>query len=199
MSKLENRDFTIAIDRSGSMTLDYNGRSRWDNAGEATLALAKKAATFDPDGIDIILFGSKATRLPDQTPEKVVQVFKEYEPMGTTNLSGALDVFFATYFENRTLGKAKENGALGVFITDGMPNSKQECVRSITEATKQMRRDGEIGITFIQIGNDGGAKEFLTYLDDELSDAKYDIVDTISIDECEDLPLTEVLLRAIED
>ena len=49
---LENRDYTIIIDRSGSMsTLDQPGdKSRWAVLQESTLALARQCEEFDPDG-----------------------------------------------------------------------------------------------------------------------------------------------------
>lgn len=56
-------------------------------------------------------------------------------------------------------------------------------------------------MSFIQIGRDPGATRFLKALDDELTraGAKFDIVDTICLDDMEDLSIAEVLMNAIED
>ena len=64
-----------------------------------------------------------------------------------------------------------------------------------------MERDEELAISMIQVGNDTQATRFLKALDDELEGvgAKFDIVDTITIDEMEDYTLSEVLLKAIND
>jgi hypothetical protein len=64
-----------------------------------------------------------------------------------------------------------------------------------------MDRDEELAISFIQVGADPDATKFLKVLDDELQSAgaKFDIVDTLTIDDMEDMTLTEVLLNAITD
>jgi hypothetical protein len=54
---LENRDYTLIIDKSGSMATpdQKGGRTRWATAQESTFALASKCEQFDPDGITIYL------------------------------------------------------------------------------------------------------------------------------------------------
>jgi hypothetical protein len=51
------------------------------------------------------------------------------------------------------------------------------------------------------VGNDPTATRFLKALDDELqtAGAKFDIVDTITLDDMENSTLAEVLLNAIND
>ena len=201
-SKLEGRDFTIVVDRSGSMSAgNGNGQTRWQAAQEGAVALARKCAEFDPDGIEVIMFATKAIRFADQSPEKVDQLFKEHDPMGSTNLTGALDVFFSGYFERKKTGTAKAKGEIAVFITDGEPNDRNSAAEAIINATKKLDREDELGMTFIQVGNDSGATDFLKFLDDDLENlgAKFDIVDTIRMQDCEDIPLTQVLLNALED
>jgi hypothetical protein len=58
-----------------------------------------------------------------------------------------------------------------------------------------------LALSFIQIGKDPQATAFLKALDEQLEGigAKFDICDTITPDEMEDLSLAEVLLSAIED
>jgi hypothetical protein len=74
---------------------------------------------------------------------------------------------------------------------------------AIIEATQQMEKDEELAVSFIQIGNDPDATKFLKLLDDDLekADAKFDIVDTLNIQDIEEenLTLKEVLLNAILD
>jgi hypothetical protein len=64
-----------------------------------------------------------------------------------------------------------------------------------------MERDEELAISLIQVGNDATATRFLKALDDELqgAGAKFDIVDTITLDDMENLTLAEVLLNAVND
>jgi hypothetical protein len=71
----------------------------------------------------------------------------------------------------------------------------------ILDATQKLDRDEELAISFIQVGIDETATKFLKILDDDLgrAGAKFDIVDTITMDDMEDLTLKEVLLSAIND
>jgi hypothetical protein len=74
-------------------------------------------------------------------------------------------------------------------------------MRVIIEASRQMEQDEELAISLIQLGSDVTATRFLKALDDELqgAGAKFDIVDTITLDDMENLTLAEVLLNAIND
>ena len=74
-------------------------------------------------------------------------------------------------------------------------------MKVIIEASRRMDRDEELAVSFIQFGSDQQATKFLKVLDDELqgAGAKFDICDTITIDDMEDLSLSEVLLNAITD
>lgn len=66
---------------------------------------------------------------------------------------------------------------------------------------KKIDRDEELGISFIQIGQDVKAKEYFKALDDLLQEAgaKFDIVDTITMDDLDNMSLTDVLLNAVID
>ena len=50
---LENRDYTLMIDKSSSMATadEPGGKTRWELAQESTIALAQKCEEIDPDGI----------------------------------------------------------------------------------------------------------------------------------------------------
>ena len=64
-----------------------------------------------------------------------------------------------------------------------------------------MERDEELAISMIQVGSDPQATKFLQALDDQLQGvgAKFDICDTVTLDDLEDMSLAEVLLNAIGD
>jgi hypothetical protein len=86
-------------------------------------------------------------------------------------------------------------------ITDGEPDDRKGVMVAIVEASQQMERDEELGISMIQVGNDPTATQFLKALDDQLQGvgAKFDICDAITMDDMADLSLSEVLLNAIND
>ncbi|QIZ70197.1 vWA domain-containing protein [Oxynema aestuarii] len=200
---LENRDYTLIIDKSGSMSVaDQPGsQTRWQAAQESTLALARKCEEFDPDGITVYLFSSRFKRYDNVTSAKVSQVFQENEPSGRTDLAGVLEDALKDYFKRKAAGQTKPNGETFLAITDGEPDDRKAVMKVIVEASRQIDRDEELAISFIQVGNDRQATEFLKALDDALqgAGAKFDIVDTVTIDDMGDMTLTEVLMNAIVD
>lgn len=202
-SLLEQRDYTLILDKSGSMsTPDMpGGKSRWAAAQESTFALASKCEQFDPDGITIYLFSGKFKKFENVTAAKVKQIFLENDPMGGTNLTGVLQHALDSYFQRKSAGQSKPNGETILVVTDGEPDDQKGVMKCIIEATRKMERDEELAISFIQIGGDAGATRYLKALDDELprAGAKFDIVDTITLEDMEDLSVAEVLMSAIED
>lgn len=200
---VRDRDYTLIIDKSGSMsTCDQpGGKTRWEAAQESTLALARKCEQIDPDGITVYLFSGRFRRYDHVTSDKVAQIYLENDPMGRTDLAGVLQDALDDYFQRKARGEAKANGECILAITDGEPDDRKAVMRIIIEASRKIERDEELGISLIQVGRDKLATQFLKALDDQLpsAGAKFDIVDTVTIDEMENMTLTEVLLRAITD
>lgn len=202
-SLAENRDYTLIIDKSGSMSTpdQPGGRSRWTAAQESTLALARKCEQFDPDGITLYLFSGRFKRFDNVTSSKVAQIFQENDPSGTTDLASVLKDACDRYFKNKADGTTKPNGETILVVTDGEPDDRKAVMRNIIEASHRMDRDEELAISFIQVGSDQTATRFLKALDDEMqaAGAKFDIVDTVTLDDMEGMTLKEVLLNAIHD
>jgi uncharacterized protein with von Willebrand factor type A (vWA) domain len=198
-----NRDYTLIIDKSGSMSTpdQVGGKSRWDISQESTLALARKCEQFDPDGITVYVFSGKFKRYEDVTSAKVAQIFIENDPAGTTNLAGVLQHATDNYFQRKASGQAKPNGETIVVVTDGEPDDRKAVFEVIINASRQIERDEELAITLIQVGSDPQATKFLKALDDQLTGvgAKFDICDTVTLDDMEDMSLAEILTNAIND
>jgi uncharacterized protein with von Willebrand factor type A (vWA) domain len=196
MSILGDRDYTIIIDKSGSMaTRDQaGGKSRWQAVQESTTALAAKCEELDPDGITVYTFANRFKRYANVTAAKVSQIFQENEPLGGTNLTAVLQDAINHHFQS---GKPETI----LVITDGDPDDRKSVFQVIIQATQKLKSDDELGISFIQIGDDPQATQFLKALDDQLQGvgAKYDIVDTVTFQDMEDMTLQEVLMSAIFD
>ncbi|HLO48972.1 MAG TPA: VWA domain-containing protein [Kamptonema sp.] len=200
---LQNRDYTLIIDKSGSMfTKDQaGGKSRWVVMQESTLAIASKCEELDPDGITVYVFSGRFKRYDNVTATKVVQIFQENEPSGTTDLAGVLQDALNNYFQRKASGETKANGETILVVTDGEPDDRKAVMKIIIEASRRMDRDEEMAISFIQVGTAPEATKFLKVLDDDLQSAgaKFDIVDTVTMEDMEGMTLTEVLLKAITD
>ena len=200
---LENRDYTLIIDKSGSMSTpdQASGKSRWEIMQESTLALARKCEKLDPDGMTVYLFSGKFKRFDDVTSDKVAQIFMENDPAGTTNLAGVLKDATDNYFKRKAAGQTKANGETIIVVTDGEPDNRKAVFEVIVKASQQMEKDEELGISLVQVGRDAEAMKFLKALDDQMESigAKFDICDTVTFDDMEDMSLTEILTNAITD
>jgi len=200
---MSDRDYTLIIDKSGSMSTpdQAGGRTRWQIAQESTIALARKCEEFDPDGITVYVFSGKFKRYDDVTTAKVTQIFQENDPAGTTNLGSVLQDALNNYFQRKAAGQTKPNGETILVITDGEPDDRKAVFEVIISATRQMEKDEELGISMIQVGSDPQATKFLKALDDQLQSvgAKFDICDTVTLDDLEDMSLADVLMNAITD
>jgi hypothetical protein len=135
------------------------------------------------------------------TSNKVTQIFRENDPSGSTDLAGVLKHATDNYFERKAAGQTKPSGETILVVTDGEPDDRKAVMKVIIDASRRMQRDEELAISFIQVGTDSQATKFLKILDDELqgAGAKFDICDTITMEDMEDLSLSEVLLNAITD
>ncbi|MEB3162984.1 MAG: VWA domain-containing protein [Prochlorothrix sp.] len=200
---MQNRDYTLIIDKSGSMSIadQPGGLTRWEAVQESTMALARKCEQLDPDGITVYTFSSRFKRYDNVTAAKVQQIFLENDPVGRTNLAAVLEDALHSFIQRKTAPNWDKEGEIIIVITDGEPDDQRAVVELILQTTHKLDRDEELGISFIQVGNDPGARQFFKALDDQLQDvgAKFDVCDTLTMDEMEEMSLMEVLINAIED
>lgn len=97
-----------------------------------------------------------------------------------------------------TSDTAKSKPVCVVVMTDGAANDREGVVNVICNATKRISNRRELGILFIQIGNDKDAENFLTQIDNDLakSGAEHDIVARCKLEDVEDLSTAELLTLA---
>jgi len=200
---VNERDYTLIIDKSGSMSTpdQAGGRSRWQIMQESTLALARKCEQLDPDGMTVYLFSGKFKRYDDVTSDKIAQIFMENDPAGTTNLAAVLKDATDNYFKRKAAGQTKPNGETILVVTDGEPDDRKAVFEVVINASRQMEKDEELAISIVQVGSDAQATKFLKALDDQMESigAKFDICDTVTLDDMEDMTLAEILTNAITD
>jgi Mg-chelatase subunit ChlD len=198
MTDLKKYDFVIVIDRSGSMgTPMPNGKTRWQNAQEATEQWAREAEAYDSDGLTVLTFNETFVEYKNVKASEVSRIFTEYKPGGSTGLHTVLE-----HVLNQYAGVKNAKPVLVFVITDGAPDDKDKAAKVIAAATHKMTADEEIGIQFIQIGDDSGARTFLESLDDDLQKthkAKYDIVDTNTFSEAGKLSFEALCEKTLND
>lgn len=200
---LDKRDYTLIIDKSSNMSTPerVGGKNCWGIMQESTFALASKCEELDPDGITVYIFSNQFKRYDRVTANKVQQIFQENQPSGRIDLAAPLEDAIARYFHNKATGQTKSNGETIIVIINEEPSDRKAILRVIFEASQRMERDEELAISFIQVGDDLNAKQFLEALDDDMQNAgaKFDLVDTLTVDDLKNLTMTEVLLNAIVD
>jgi hypothetical protein len=86
-----------------------------------------------------------------------------------------------------------------VVITDGEANDNKAVIKAIVDFTNKQAEE-TVSVMFLQIGKDGKATAFLKMIDDNLVEnhgAKYDMIDTKTIDEIGEMPLVEVFMQVV--
>ncbi|EFA82490.1 hypothetical protein PPL_04915 [Heterostelium album PN500] len=188
------RDYTLIIDKSGSMS-----GSLWNQASAAVAKIAPFACQADPDGITVYFFSSPSPRHPKyeniRDGNMVMGLFQREKPSGTTDLHGVLKQAIDDHFIK---GNKPETILV---ITDGIPNNESDVKKLIIATANRLTRDEDLSISFIQIGRDRSATTFLKGLDDYLTSqgARFDIVDTLTMDEMQNLSFEQMIDKSIAD
>jgi uncharacterized protein YegL len=189
---LKKVDAIVLVDVSTSMgnaSLRFSNKNRLQEVEESALGVARDAEKFDTDGITIIAFGSTVQGPYDGvTSSKLQQVFQEFRPNGSTNLTAALEA--AQIKARESIKNGKE--AVIICYTDGEPNDQGTVISTLNAIGKEFGRP-KVGIVFIQVGTDPGATAFLQKLDNDL---KVDIVDTVPAAEAETLEYAQLVTCA---
>lgn len=184
MSNLElnkGDNFIFGVDVSGSMcaTDCPGGMSRIEYLKEKVILFATEAAKWDEDGIDVITFGQAITTYPGITADKAQDVISKLTAKeGLTDTAGLIKAAYAKHKQD-----GKEQTVLFV-ATDGSPSDREAVKKAIIEITNDVKDEREFNISFLTVGQiDSGLQAFLTGLDDDLTGAKYDIVDVKALEE----------------
>jgi uncharacterized protein YegL len=200
------RDYVLIIDRSPSMNeLEPDGRSRWETIQEFVCdSLTKKMSEIDMDGMVVYFFSGKSHRFDENiTPSFVKSLFRDLGTGGTgTNLASVLKEALDDYFQRQDAGLIKKDGEWILIVTDGQPNQKKPVFDEIVKATQKIKSRSELAITFLRIGQDVDAINFLKEIDDDLikkHQAALDICDTKDFYELEENDFNWLERQAFHD
>ncbi|MEB3885411.1 hypothetical protein [Lyngbya sp. CCY1209] len=106
------------------------------------------------------------------------------------------------YWQRKADGQIKKGGEIMVAVIDYQEADTVEAIaNSIIEVTESLESNEDLGISFIQIGDDEFTRKFLTSLDNDLPrmGAKFDIVDTKYWHEIPRQSITQFWVDAIHD
>ncbi|KAJ7147343.1 hypothetical protein C8R46DRAFT_1312949, partial [Mycena filopes] len=192
---LREYDTVILMDDSSSM---YNPGSkesritRWEEAGQALAALAKKVQTYDEDGMDIHFLNHSGKAL---NMKALQDLFNSITPNGQTPTGKRLDELLKPYLtklesanidDQGTPRDTKTNTVIKpvnfIVITDGASSDDPKSVIVAAGVRLKAMRNlplTQLGIQFVQVGDSPAATKALKKLDDELTkEGIPDIVDT---------------------
>ncbi|KAJ7270776.1 hypothetical protein B0H12DRAFT_1229247 [Mycena haematopus] len=194
-------DTVILMDDSSSMVLpgSSQGKSRWDEACDALATLAEILNKYDTDGIDVnFLNNRKANAVRQNTSEAVRGLFSNMIPRGSTYIGDQLDKLLKQYVTKLEQAHIEPDGTPTdkkthqeikrmsvIVITDGeaTDDPKDSIIGAATRLKAMPNLSPvQLGIQFVQIGNDARATEALRKLDDDIHKIGNipDIVDTTS-------------------
>lgn len=178
-------DTVFLIDDSGSMA----GRS-WRECSSALEAITPICTAHDRDGIDIHFLNARDSPHHKNVTlaSTVHEIFSSVRPSGGTPTGQVLNRIIKDYLRRlEASGPASSTSVKPmniIVITDGVPSDDVESVL-VRAAQKLDALDAEpwqLGVQFVQVGQEQGAREHLEGLDDELSTLGKgcrDIVDTV--------------------
>ncbi|KAG9023834.1 hypothetical protein FS837_005617 [Tulasnella sp. UAMH 9824] len=186
---LANYDTIFLIDDSGSMQGE-----RWGTAREALKELVHLAKDWDSNGIDIYFLNNTSKGLGIKTQEQVDELFRKVAPDGWTPTGATLKSLITPYIESLPSDPRAPDAVVVkprnyIVITDGEATDsgddrlKPVVLKLMKMLDKRNAPLNQLGIQFVQVGNDETARAFLEKLDDQISGSKTrDIVDTFPYD-----------------
>ena len=200
-SRLALFDTIFVIDDTGSMQLpaDSNeqaapgGKTRWDVLTRSMQYIGNIAVEYDPYGVDIhFLESTHLDKMNIRSGQEVLnllaQVNLEEGSGGTyfaTVLAEILGPYVARYKDYFEAAKRREKAdkvrPLNVIVlTDGKADDAKSTRKTIIKIGKQLDNmnapDTQIGLQFLQVGDDEAAAKWLKCLDNDL-EAEYDVRD----------------------
>ena len=202
---IQNLDLIGIIDISGSMGSRHGNGTRYSVGIDHVTNLLGEVAKYDDDGADILFFDSGLYPETGVTPAKMAALGKKYRPNTSTALHLPLKWAFDKYLTATPIYKETKGGWFSsgtkelvgynkvsprkqvciIVFTDGSPDDKGAVAKSIVDATKRIGKDADLGILFIQVGDDSGAKAFLERLNDDLTSegAAFDCVACVNLED----------------
>lgn len=190
---LRSYDTIFVVDDSSSMNVNERpdgsmGQSRWEEARDALAGMVEIAAKYDDDGVEVHFLNSDRSLSNCREPQVVKRLFDSITPEGMTPTGTKLELLLLQYMDDIETFKQTRQGKEPkkrnyVVITDGAASDDPESVILATA----MRLDRanfpltQIGIQFVQVGDDAEARAALQELDDALQSQHScrDIVDTV--------------------
>lgn len=162
--------------------------TRWERAVVGLDKVVVQVTKVDPDGVDIVCFGGDES--PDwyrnvKNTKGLEDMVNDKRPQGACNMGAAMDECIQDAFENKDMTKRP---VAILVMTAGKPDDADELNDALTKAVGSLAENYEkcpLSVTFVQIGDDPDAENYMTFLDGHIqaecaaNGETFDLVDTI--------------------
>lgn len=168
------RQYVIIVDKSGSMGERDGEGTRWDSARKAVENMIDVIFTYDIDhSVPLYLFDTNPIFIGEVTkPGQVLKVFREYHPGGTTGLGKVLKMALETYAGTNRPNYEVVPGTTFIVLLDGGADDPEEVYNVLKYYADPnngyVTNHTQIAVSFVQIGDDKAASDFLKRLDDDI-------------------------------
>jgi hypothetical protein len=197
------RQYVIIVDRSGSMGAQDGNGTRWTSAEAAVARMVETVFKYDTDhSVPLYLFDNHVEFVGELTSAaQVMNVFKSYQPRGTTDLAKVLKEALGTWAGNKRPNYSIIPGTTFLVLLDGSADDEEAVISTLkyyaNPSNGFVENHTQIAVSFIQIGNDARATKFLETLDNTIQP---DICDTKKASIlCQSRGIDQVLFDAIFD
>jgi len=200
-SQLALFDTVFVIDDTGSMQLPADSseshtaetKSRWDILTRSLQYIANIAAEYDPDGVDIhFLVSDHLNETNIASGQEVLNLLSQvnldeggggtyFEPV-LASILGPYVANYEEYFQQirKKLKVARPKPLNVIVLTDGQDDEEDATEDTLVHIAGQLDKmnapKSQVGIQFLQVGDDPEATEYLDRLDNDLK-TKHNIRD----------------------
>ena len=203
LKKLRDINVVILLDRSKSMEDMHAGVpgdiSKWMWCKEQIDNVYLATDRVLENGFDIYLFNDRVEGRTGVTLWDLHQVFDTIKPQGEhKSISAPLRMVLSEYFSRR---KLDSKPCIILVITDGLENSGPTLQDVLIDASRQMSRQGEVIVNFLQVGDSIRAEELFDDLDRNLvaKGSRYRMVNFKPFAELRNRGVLYELLASVKD
>lgn len=203
-AQLHNRNYTLVyaptqLQRLG-MTPGFE--HRWQQAQAQILQIAEQCHVLAPDGLTVYRRDAETFLAHQNVNGANLQSLMATAPMPENlALAPVLQTVLDQYFAEKVAGQLPANGEIILILLDSEPTDRLAIAKQIVAASQKLDHHDELGIGWIQVGDDYITKGFLVTLDNNLREkgAKFDIVDHKPIQQISTDDLASFLMGVLTD
>ncbi|KAI0289992.1 hypothetical protein BC826DRAFT_913861 [Russula brevipes] len=178
------------------------GGALWSEARDALAGVAELSQMKDGEGLDIYCLNGYQSRRNLRSESEVHDFFNSITPEGQTPIGAKLRQILNTYVPKIEDSTLHHKPISILVITDGVPVTDDPKSVIIEFARRLDARNvppRQLGIQFVQIGDDPGATEALKELDDQLGPTHgiRDMVDTTPFSASEPHLRADLLIKIV--